>query len=283
MTELNDILTLIAAQIKCEASELIAYAQEDNLGGYHWNPALSTFKQGSCFGVEGQMLYALVRHLKPDVVVEIGGWAGCSGAHLAAAVIKNGVGHVYSIDNEIGGQVHGADLPEAYKDVVTLIRANGQEWLIEQPDNYIGLLFEDADHSTALVAEISKIALRKLEQGGYLVNHDAAHDFAYDGNGAISTHSMVGREVREGLALAGAYFRVYRAEPSDCGIALTVIPGVRVDKHSVPMSQRLSEPKEHIGNANIESLSKPPVPIETKLDQKPKVPRGKEKRKSSVK
>lgn len=243
----NEVLTLLAAQIKADPTELIAYADEDTIGGYHWNPALATWKQGSLFEVEGQTLYAIIRHLKPEKVVEIGGWAGCSGAHLAAAVIKNGFGHVYSVDNEVGGQSHGADLQPEFQDVVTLVAANGEDWLAEQEDQSLGFVFEDASHSTELVALLSRLALRKLAPGGILANHDAAHDFAYIGGGAI-VNSSVGREVRDGLAEANAFFKVYLAEPSDCGLAVTVIPGNRqapiVDEYGIGPIESAPKPDE---------------------------------------
>src|SRR6185369_14497583 len=101
MTSLNEVLTMIAAQVKADPKALIEFAAEDKLGGYHINEALRTFAMGSCWGVEGQILYALVRWLKPKVIAEIGGWAGCSAAHLALAVKANGVGKIFSIDNEV--------------------------------------------------------------------------------------------------------------------------------------------------------------------------------------
>jgi len=259
---LTEALTLIAAQIHADAQELIAYAAEDNLGGYHWNPALATFPMGSCFGVEGQMLYALVRHLKPDTVVEIGGWAGCSGSHLALAVLRNGKGKVISVDNEVGGMAHGnAMLPEL-RQFCTLVRANGQDWLAEQPDGSLGLIFEDADHSTPLVALLSSLALRKLQPGGYLVNHDAMHDKAILGGGQIVS-SDVADAVQLGLRQAGAYFSGYLVEPSDCGIALTVAPGVKKPISVTPIaSDHLAALS--IGNANIESVSQPPAPKKTR-------------------
>lgn len=268
MATLEQELERIAAQIHTDPNELIAFAEEDQLGGYHWNPDLATFKQGSCWGVEGQMLYALIRWLKPDVVAEIGGWAGCSGSHIALALIKNGKGRLYSVDNEVGGQPHGEDMPDDYRALTTLIRANGEDWLANQPDGSIGLVFEDASHGTDLVAKISALALKKVQPGGLLVNHDAAHDFAYVGGGQMVT-SSVGREVRDGLAIANAYFRVYRAEPSDCGIALTVIPGAK----SIP-TMTVSEAVvfQQLGNANIESVPEPPPVTEKKTrNRKPKV------------
>jgi len=295
---LNEMLESVAAQIHADSEQLIAFAEEDStLGGYHWNASLATFKQGSCFGVEGQTLYALIRWLKPDVVAEIGGWAGCSGSHIAAALIKNGKGKLYSVDNEVGGQPHGVDMPRSYRDVVTLVRANGQDWLAEQEDGSIGLIFEDADHSADLVALLSKLAYDKLQVGGILVNHDAMHDFSYDGNGnAVPDNSVVkngighsvGREVRDGLNIANVYYRTYRAEPSDCGLAITVKPsskkvltdnlGQPYDEKRLKMFGEIANPYEpqsesakmSIGNANIESVSEPPPVVKQTRNRKPK-------------
>ena len=261
MTSLTETLLLIAAQIKCDAQELIAYAHQDTLGGYHWNPALATFPQGSCYGVEGQTLYALVRYLKPAKVVEIGGWAGCSSAHLAAAVKANGFGEVISIDNEIGGMAHGNLLPAHLQQYVTLVRANGEDWLAEQEDQSVGLIFEDATHSTELVALLSCLALRKLQPGGILANHDAGHDQAIVGGGQI-IGSSVGREVRDGLAQANVYFNVYLAEPSDCGLSISVAPG----EWQVAPEETEAEVPTDFGIAPIESA--PPAKI-----KKPRKPR----------
>lgn len=295
----NDVLTLIAAQIKADPQALMAFAAEDTLGGYHWNEAQRTFPSGSLWQVEGQILYALVRWLKPMNVVEIGGWAGASASHLALAVQANGVGHVTSVDSGIGGQEHGHLLTPELRKSVTLVNREGVEWLLDQSPASIGFLFEDADHSTALVRSLTEAALPRMEPGGIIANHDAAHDFAYIGGG-VKINSEVGRAVRDGLALANVYFKPYLADPSDCGLAITLIPGIRnLDVHSTkpltvetskPMSldelkkalqglspeevkellqnvRPLPEPQAMkaddsplVGNANIESQSEPPPP-----------------------
>lgn len=276
---LEQALNLIAAQTHCDHEALQAYAAEDTLlGGYHWNGALATFPAGSIWGVEGQVLYTLVRHLKPDKVVEIGSWGGCSAAHLALAVKANGKGHVCSVDNASETSFEpGYLLPGELKPYVTLIRANGQDYLKEQDDGSIGLLFEDANHTTVLVKELVELGLKKCEAGGIIVNHDAARQFAYDGSGRIASASDLGQKIRDGIAQANAYFRPYLVDPSDCGFSITVVPGVRVDKHSQkvdasPVSE-LPIASDHlaalsIGNANIESVSKPPAPKSYNMDMK---------------
>jgi predicted O-methyltransferase YrrM len=292
--ELNEVLTHIAAQIHADPNELIAYAQEDDLGGFHVDPDQSRFPMGSLWGVEGQILYALTRHLKPETIVEIGGWAGASASHFALAVIANGYGKIISVDNHVGGMDHGHLLTDEFRKYVTLINANGQDWLRQQPNGSIGLLFEDADHSTPLVAELSSLGLQKLAPGGILANHDAAHDFYHDGNSVMAlrndvnfrpaTGSDVGRAVRDGLAQANAHFTPYLAAPSDCGLAITVNPGEWVaprSSKSEAHSKIVKEPKpanqaltpedfaralQMVGNANIESVSEPPTTPEPKKE-----------------
>lgn len=260
---LNEVLTLMAAQLKADPQELISYAAEDTLGGYHIDEAQRRFPQGSLWGVEGQILYTLVRWLKPQVIAEIGGWAGASASHLALAVRENGAGHVFSVDSGVGGQEPGRLVPGDLKPYVTHVRADGRDWLAEQDDGSIGLLFEDADHSTALTAALSRLALKKCMPGGLLLNHDAAHDFAILGDGN-RIGSTVGREVRDGLALANAYFKPYLADPSDCGLALTVIPGVRPSA-----SQLLKTPVDIYAEADDSPLADYGIaPIESAPVQK---------------
>lgn len=271
---LNEVLTMIAAQVKGDAQELIAYAAEDTLGGYDINEANRKFPMGSLWEPEGKILYALVRWLKPKVVAEIGGWAGCSASHLALAVQANGSGKVISIDSGVGGQEHGHLIPEGLREFVELVNYDGVAWLLTQPNHAIGLLFEDADHSTELVARLSELAVQKIEPGGVLVNHDAAHDEFYDSNGKHPDPNQTGRKVRDGLEKAGVYFKPYLAEPSDCGVAITVMPGVRnLDKHSTKAKADASPVNDQwdireYGNANIESLSTPPKVTDTPQTEK---------------
>jgi predicted O-methyltransferase YrrM len=257
--------TLLAAQIKADAQELMQYAAEDTIGGYDINEANRKFPMGSLWEPEGKLLYALVRWLKPDVVAEIGGWVGCSASHLAAAVKANGRGRVMSVDSGEGGAVAGSLLLPEVRDYVTFVKADGRAWLAEQEDHSIGLLFEDADHSTELTAAIARLAVDKLEAGGVMVNHDAAHDFAIVGGGQ-RIGSSVGRAIRDGLAQAGVYFKPYLIEPSDCGVAVTVMPGVRtvatVNELTTPyddgIKSQIEEARPIDGNSQTGYLELPP-------------------------
>lgn len=207
---LADALQLIAEQTGFDAQTLKSYADEDTLGGWHNVFEHEKFPCGSIWGVEGQVLYALTRALKPKRVAEIGAWHGCSASHLALAIQKNGRGDVISIDDgsEIGHVgTHGDMMPEHLRPSVKLVPSDGVAWLTKQPDASIDLLFEDDNHRADIVETVSRLALTKLRAGGILVDHDAADH-------------PTGVEIRKGMDAAGIDYRVYLIEPSDCGLAI---------------------------------------------------------------
>lgn len=219
--ELNDTLKLLALQLQLDPNELIRLAAEDVIGGYHFDPLQSRWGIGSLFEVEGKVLYALVRILKPSHVVEIGSLRGCSTAHLATALQVNGSGHLTAVD--LDGTARDK-FPKHLESVLTGVTADGLEWLAGQEDESIDLLFEDSSHGESMCASVASLCKTKLAPGGVLIMHDAAHDNAILGDGN-KIASPVGAEVRAGLdrAIANEY-RVYLSEPSDCGFACYLKP-----------------------------------------------------------
>lgn len=209
--QLRDTLTMMAAHLKLDAEELIRYADEDAIGGFHADESQRKWNVGSVWEVEGKVLYALVRALKPEFACEIGSLYGCSSAHIAAALEANGKGVLVSVDNRTlqpaPDEIH---VPEHR---VTPVHAEGATWLAQEGEKF-DFVFEDADHGPDSVAAISRAAWEALNPGGVLINHDAAH-------------FLVGEAVRSGLVHANVPFRVYSIEPSDCGLAVSVKPGQR--------------------------------------------------------
>lgn len=232
--ELNAALKMIAKQTGLDADELIAYAAEDTIGGYHWRRSDAKFQAGSIWGVEGQVLYALVRAMKPNFVVEIGGWVGCSTTHLAAAIKANGRGTVYSVDNQSEGAYNWKDFSQDLRKFVELVHANGEDWLAEQEDHSIDLLFDDASHAFTLVKTIGELAQKKVSYDGVLVTHDAGHDFAYLGNGQ-ATPSPLGDRIRSALAEAKLSYVPYLIDPSDCGLAISTF------RHLIPFGEPMNQ------------------------------------------
>jgi predicted O-methyltransferase YrrM len=216
---------LLAVQNGYDANELVKYIDEDLTGGYHVQAALATWPSGSVWESEGQMLYALVRYLKPQHVVEIGCLYGCSSTHIASALLKNGSGRISSVDNAANGK-HGDLIPLDRREVIDLVRMDGGVYLESLPDNSVDMIFEDAGHGEEDVYRFTVLAMKKLKPGGLLINHDALHDLAYynDGNKVAADD---GQKIRAGLTRAGANFQTYKPHESDCGFAVTKkeVPG----------------------------------------------------------
>lgn len=215
---LSETLQLVAMQLQLDPEDLSRFAREDTVGGYSANAADRRWMVGSLYEVEGKVLYALIRALKPQHAVEIGSLRGCSTTHIATALAINESGRLTAIDVQEGAR---DQFPKSLDQVVTGVIGDGLKWLMEQPDASIDFIFEDSSHGEDMCAAVGKLATRKLTPGGILVVHDAAHDFAILEDGRRIT-SDVGATVRRGLdrALGEAKYRVYRTEPSDCGFAL---------------------------------------------------------------
>jgi predicted O-methyltransferase YrrM len=201
MTHLIDTLFSLEKYLGIEIDTLYPFAEGDTIGGYHPDETQRKWDVGAIWGVEGQIIYALIRALKPLNCVEIGSGRGCATNHIADALHANGVGHLTTIDRGNTPTIH-----VGLEDLVTVLPGDAIEWLMAKDDNSIDFIFEDGDHSEDACHAIGELAKRKLRPGGVLVAHDAAH-------------FMVGQDVTGGFDRAGlSTYRVYLTEPSDCGL-----------------------------------------------------------------
>lgn len=210
MTALIDTLFQLEKYLGLELDSLLQFAELDTIGGYHPDPSQRKWGSGAIWDVEGKTLYALIRALKPETIVEIGSGTGCSTTHMAAAVQTYGSGHITTIDRGNTPQI-----PDILNKYVTVTNGDAINYLALALDNSIDFLLEDADHSEALCAAIGELAKTKLKPGGVLMAHDAAH-------------FGVGRDVKAGYDSAGLDFRVYLTDPSDCGWAVWKRPQLEV-------------------------------------------------------
>jgi predicted O-methyltransferase YrrM len=214
MTALIDTLFQLEKYLGLELDSLLPYAEMDDLGGFHPDPAQAKWDVGAIFAVEGQTLYALIRALKPLSVVEIGSGKGCSTNHIASALKVNDieqfehVGHVVTLDRGNTPAIDGR-----WGSYVTVLNGDAFDYLEAQPDNSIDFILEDAAHSEAMCYRVGELAKTKLRPGGVLMAHDAVHP-------------TVGRDVRAGYDRAGLDFRTYLTDPSDCGWAVWKRPVV---------------------------------------------------------
>lgn len=105
---LHDALRQIAAAGGLNADELISYADEDNIGGRDtWHgerfdprfpPPETDWAGMSVFADEGKIIYALIRAMKPDHLLEIGVDSGGTTTHILTALHRNERGFLTSCD-----------------------------------------------------------------------------------------------------------------------------------------------------------------------------------------
>lgn len=206
--DLNTALTEIADFLSLDAQALIAYAAADDIGGFHFDPTQATFPGGSLWSVEGKVLYALVRALKPKNALELGTWHGASATHMLSAQLRNGYGALYSVDHWEGA---GTLVPDGLRDWWHITYADAVAYIDGKTHRRsIDFCFEDAIHSESEVYAIVTALKPKLKPGAVVVHHD-------------SEHGDDGRQVKAGVTRAGiTNWKSWLISPSDCGLLIWV-------------------------------------------------------------
>ena len=178
-----------------------------NIGGWHPDPIVRRtygiqWPIGSIFANEGQRLYDLVRKLKPELIVEIGGFVGCSTTWMATALKDNKKGKIISIDNN----AHSGRwklVPSELKPFMKFI--NDDCFVCEVPEN-IGLLFEDGMHTYGFTRKVIERFPAKV-----VVCHDYMH---WDCQKTVKI---------EFDKVLGKPDEIFFEKPSDCGLAIKYI------------------------------------------------------------
>lgn len=154
-----------------------------------WPPKLS----GSVFFNE-VTIYAMVRALKPEVMIETGGTPGKSTAFILRAMERNDKGHLYTIDLPPQtieqsvlaerGKFHelmpaGASsnwvVPESLRQRHTLLLGKSSDHLpslLKQLDR-VDIFFHDSDHSYENMTWEFETAWAKIKPQGLLLTDDA--------------------------------------------------------------------------------------------------------------
>jgi predicted O-methyltransferase YrrM len=189
----HDGTTLICLALGLKHSEFLAYAEEDTVGGFPEKWAV-----GSIWDVEGRVLYALTRILRPDRVIEFGTRYGCSTAHFAAAMDRNEKGKITTVD------IVGTSLSGDLHHRVSSVGQDGVEYAREQKGS-VDIIFEDGPHSTEFTRDVITHSLPHLTDGGIVVVHD-------------TEHFLVGKQVSQGFQEAVGDFGSVLIRPSDCGL-----------------------------------------------------------------
>jgi len=179
--KLDDALRQIAADGGLNADDLIAYAAEDHVGGRDtgaW-PGMSTFE------AEGQILYALVRAMRPARVVEIGVDSGGTSTHILSALSANDYGELYSVD--IKADV-GSAVPQHLRDRWTVCVGDALTAPLPEAD----IIFEDGPHTYDWTVAMFK-RLRDMNPK-VMLTHDMYSHLAYGPEFAVerAMHDALG-------------------------------------------------------------------------------------------
>ena len=159
----------------------LAFEIKASLSPDCWN---GRWSQVGCFGgamaVEwevGEFLHALVRAIKPKVIIETGTHKGFSSLMIGAALKDNGFGHLYSIDCKDYG-ARAEIVRFGLVDYVTLILENSLKAIPEllKSNPVVDLLWLDADHSTESVIGEFRAGWPGLRSGSYITFHDTLSD-----------------------------------------------------------------------------------------------------------
>jgi hypothetical protein len=199
---LEDALAVIGLYLEIDPKLLIEYAEEDQLGGFHLDKKFRTFPHG-IWGVEGQIIYALIRATRPKHILEIGNCWKNSTLHIGDAVLANGVGKVTTFDLEVL-----LNVPEKYQSFMKSRRVDLREFNY-QTRPLLDFVFEDSFHTEKLVAHVWREFATHARSGAIIVSHD-------------SEHFIVGAGVHAGIKQVvdpGDYLSL-AIDPSDCGLAL---------------------------------------------------------------
>jgi len=263
---LNETLTQIEKDFGFGVHELQSYAAEDSLTG--WDNNNGDFPVGSIWGVEGQIMYAILRAIGATTAVELGTHAGCSALHIIGAL------NMHTPNPELTCVDLGlANFDNEHRFIqgvagITLLKQDAIKFVQQAKSNSIEFLFEDLTHEPHIVAGVWKEAARILKPGGFIVSHDALH-------------WACGPDVRNGIGQSGLEYKAYLTSPSDCGLAIWRKPeklnlNVQVEKEEIEALKDGDEVViEHNGDSKI-------IDIE-EVEEKPKrKPRRKKKKPEPV-
>lgn len=196
----------IGAQLNIDGKQLYEYAISDDIGGYNSDPKASKWEIGSIWEVEGQILYGLVRILKPKMVINLGVHLGCSVTHIAQAMKDNEEGVLIAVDR-VNWDIKKLD--KSLRPYVTFVNQDAVDYVKnDMPSRRVDMIFEDLSHDTGEIATIWEDAIKKVKNDALLINHD-------------SEHHIVGDAVRASWALVNMQgVQSYLVEPSDCGLSI---------------------------------------------------------------
>lgn len=228
MSTLYETFLAIGEMLEINAQDLIAFANEDTIGGYHSDPMKARWPIGSVWEVDGKILYAIVRALKPAQCLELGTYHGCSATHIASALKQNGHGTLLCIDNDLGP---AAFLQTKFPDIVKLLNFDLDHYQPQATPTF-DFVFEDGMHTADMVEKLYRRVLPAIKAGSVVISHDAGH-------------FLVGGDVREGIGRVVQGAKVFETTPSDCGVSIYRKPQVTIPDRMKASTWDIEPPVRH--------------------------------------
>ena len=147
---------------------------------------LKTFRYNKDWISILESVYAIIRLLKPDLVVETGvGEIGMSSTYILTALEDNNKGHLYSIDPDkfylLYGYHIGSGIPENLRKRHTIIKDISQTALepLLRKIGQIDVFLHDGDHRFRTKLFEYETAYKYLKNGGVIMSDDT-WDSAFD-------------------------------------------------------------------------------------------------------
>jgi hypothetical protein len=135
------------------------------------------------------VVYAICRHLKPEVVVETGVASGISSTGILLGLADNGRGHLYSIDlpeaeyardngakwkDALDGRETGWAVPRSLRSRWSLLLGSSRELLPElvRKVERIGIFYHDSEHTAAnMMFEFETVFEHLVNEGVLLADN----------------------------------------------------------------------------------------------------------------
>ena len=141
----------------------------------------------SGLGDSAELLYGLVRSMKPEVCVEIGSALGKSASYIGMALKENGRGMLYAIDPHEPTNWNDVDAIDSLKEFNRNIAAAGVREYVSLIRSYsdaaarnwklpIDIIFIDGDHSYDGVKRDWELFLPHVKPSGVVIFHDTMWD-----------------------------------------------------------------------------------------------------------
>jgi len=137
----------------------------------------------------GPVLYAVIRVLRPEVVVETGVGSGVSSTFILTAMERNGAGRLYSVDLPLANEGllpeerrTGWLVPERLRDRWKLTLGDARKELpaLLERLGEVDCFYHDSDHSYEHMTWEFNEAYPRIRPGGVLLSDDITENAAWD-------------------------------------------------------------------------------------------------------